>query len=682
MEATTEIETDNHETESPEFVGTATYSPEDNKLRLYAFQRLDSETYEKVKKAGFAWAPKQEIFVAPMWTPSREDLLLELCGEIGDEDKTLAQRAEERSERFEDLSAKRAQDAESAHRASGAIAERFAGGQPILIGHHSERKARKDAQRIENGMRKAASMWETSAHWEYRAKAALRHANYKERPDVRWRRIKGLEAEARKQERELAKRAERLRVLEKFGNKMATGGFTETPLTPGQILSALMERHSFGWHDGASSKLAKGEAWEPIFAEYLEAYRKPDVWTNRWLSHFQNRIAYEKAMLGEQGAIVLEAQTWDIQPGGRVLVGSEWCAVVRVTRRDGKILSVRCVRRYVPIVSIEEIKGYEAPSEQDAATAKSAKALGPVVNVRIEGCKEMTSAEWKRDSKRFDSYGNKKYPATEKHGAYRRREIWGHHWEEGPFKGWCGMPVFLTDEKEIPVPAPAGTTRAAAMEQLMPKVDGITQLVDVMEKQQARAERAAAGPTAREKAQELREALKTGIQVVTAPQLFPTPSDLAARMVEIADIQPGYSVLEPSAGTGAILGAMGGRMFGPMEKTGSVVAVEINEKLCGRLRGEFPKTRVLCQDFIEFPTEEKFDRILMNPPFVNGSDIRHILKARDLLKPGGVLVAICAGGPRQKTALEPLADLWEPLPAGTFQESGTNVSTVLLTITN
>ena len=40
---------------------TATYSPEDNKLRLYAFSRLDTETYERVKAEGFKWAPKQDL---------------------------------------------------------------------------------------------------------------------------------------------------------------------------------------------------------------------------------------------------------------------------------------------------------------------------------------------------------------------------------------------------------------------------------------------------------------------------------------------------------------------------------------------------------------------------------------------------------------------------------------------
>ena len=36
---------------------SATYSPEDNKLRLYPACRLDADEYAKVKAAGFIWAP-------------------------------------------------------------------------------------------------------------------------------------------------------------------------------------------------------------------------------------------------------------------------------------------------------------------------------------------------------------------------------------------------------------------------------------------------------------------------------------------------------------------------------------------------------------------------------------------------------------------------------------------------
>jgi hypothetical protein len=68
---------------------TATYSPEDNKLRLYPCSRLDSATYER-EGGRLQVGTRQELFMAPMWTPAREDLLMELCAQqIGDEDTGL-----------------------------------------------------------------------------------------------------------------------------------------------------------------------------------------------------------------------------------------------------------------------------------------------------------------------------------------------------------------------------------------------------------------------------------------------------------------------------------------------------------------------------------------------------------------------------------------------------------------
>ena len=49
---------------------TATYSPDDNKLRLYSTTRFDDATYARVRAAGFRWAPKQQVWVAPTWTPA------------------------------------------------------------------------------------------------------------------------------------------------------------------------------------------------------------------------------------------------------------------------------------------------------------------------------------------------------------------------------------------------------------------------------------------------------------------------------------------------------------------------------------------------------------------------------------------------------------------------------------
>jgi|SRR6185436_5012091 len=163
---------------------TATYDPADDKLRISASQRLDADTYAKVKAAGYGWAPKQGVFYA-VWSPSREDLALELAGEIGDEDTSLVERAEVRAERFEGYQENRAKDAEQARAAVDRIADGIPMGQPIICGHHSELHARKDAEKIENGMRRACKMWDTAQYWQSRAKGALMHAKYLERPDVR-----------------------------------------------------------------------------------------------------------------------------------------------------------------------------------------------------------------------------------------------------------------------------------------------------------------------------------------------------------------------------------------------------------------------------------------------------------------------------------------------------------------
>jgi methylase of polypeptide subunit release factors len=73
----------------------------------------------------------------------------------------------------------------------------------------------------------------------------------------------------------------------------------------------------------------------------------------------------------------------------------------------------------------------------------------------------------------------------------------------------------------------------------------------------------------------MRETMKSGVRVISAPQLFPTPPHLAARMVELAQIAPGQRVLEPSAGTGILCKAIVAA-----QPTARVFAVEINTQLC------------------------------------------------------------------------------------------------------
>ncbi|MVX88030.1 class I SAM-dependent methyltransferase, partial [Escherichia coli] len=54
----------------------------------------------------------------------------------------------------------------------------------------------------------------------------------------------------------------------------------------------------------------------------------------------------------------------------------------------------------------------------------------------------------------------------------------------------------------------------------------------------------------------------------------------------------------------------------------------------------------------------------------------HILRAFSLLRPGGVLVAVCLNGPRQQEKLLPFSDVREELPRGTF--AYTDASTMII----
>ncbi len=439
---------------------TATYSPEDNKLRLYPASKLDPATYARVKEAGFQWAPKQRLFVAPAWTPAREDLLLELCGEVGDEDTSLVDRAEERAERFSERSDNHAEEADAARRGAAAIADRIPFGQPILVGHHSERRARKDAERIENGMRKAVSMWASAEYWSKRAAAALRHAKHKERPDVRARRIKSLDADKRKQERA---RDEALYWLEWWSADGLTEQHAVTLASRCNLRLPRKDGDSEDLHSGPSGYDALTNGHPSLYAprtlaEIVEAAKKQfqdtAAWTQRWIDHYANRLAYERAMLAEQGGLI--AETVDLQPGGRVLVRGDWLTILRVTRRDGKALSVTTDARGVAVRPVDEITDYQAPTAETTAAAAAATATAPLANYERADFVRITRAEYQAVPS--DYRGHKAIAAAGIHGAHRVRYVLGAFLtaeQRGQRPRHDSYFVFITDDKRKDPPVSA-----------------------------------------------------------------------------------------------------------------------------------------------------------------------------------------------------------------------------------
>jgi hypothetical protein len=266
---------------------TATYSPEDNKIRLYPSARLDDETFQRVKDAGFKWAPKQELFVAPKWSCKREDLALELAGEIEPEEMTVAERAQAKAARLDALADKRAAESSAYSRAADELSRAFEFGQPILVGHHSERKARKTQERMHNAMDKAVRAHKAIGYWHYRAEGVERFANMKNDPKVRARRIKTLLAELRDFQRRLN------------GAHKALGNW-EKLTTDNLIRMALgrSEMYSFNLYSAVErGEMTPQEAREKAMAGARSIIESDNL--ARWISHTLNRLSYEREMLGE-----------------------------------------------------------------------------------------------------------------------------------------------------------------------------------------------------------------------------------------------------------------------------------------------------------------------------------------------------------------------------------------------
>lgn len=216
----------------------------------------------------------------------------------------------------------------------------------------------------------------------------------------------------------------------------------------------------------------------------------------------------------------------------------------------------------------------------------------------------------------------------------------------------------------------------------------------------------------RERKREI-ERIERELMQAQIPGYFPTPAPIARQMVEAAEIGDSLYILEPSAGSGAIVDAI-------REVTDVVPdCIEVNHTLCELLtlkgykvtRGDFLDLAVTSVDGTRDGYRSMcWDRIVMNPPFERGQDIEHVMHAYKLLAPGGRLVALMspggwfrddrkAAGFREWLAtMDPDMDQdategrlpaaeyngehvqWETLPSGSFKQSGTSVEVRMLVI--
>ncbi|MDO9463786.1 MAG: SAM-dependent methyltransferase [bacterium] len=158
-------------------------------------------------------------------------------------------------------------------------------------------------------------------------------------------------------------------------------------------------------------------------------------------------------------------------------------------------------------------------------------------------------------------------------------------------------------------------------------------------------------------------------------QFFETPDELAKKLVDMANIQPGETVLEPSAGRGAIVKHI--------NKGASCDCIELNLKDRIYLREE--GYYVVGEDFLQ--CQQRYDVIIANPPFSFQSDISHITHMIELANRCVVSIASSSVMWRTNKKSVEFRELVaksggtiKTLPEGSFKESGTNVNTCVVHI--
>ena len=193
-----------------------------------------------------------------------------------------------------------------------------------------------------------------------------------------------------------------------------------------------------------------------------------------------------------------------------------------------------------------------------------------------------------------------------------------------------------------------------------------------------------------ESGQELAIRLEREAMLMRIPGFFPTPASVAEELLQFAALKQPQFVLEPSAGSGSLIDAIRKKYPGT-----SISYCEINCFLLDLLRAKYERSdtvHFIGRDFLDIDVanvQQRFDGIVLNPPFEDRADISHTLAAYKLLAPRGVLAAIVSEGTFFRTDTKTVAfrDFLESrkaqvscLPAGSFATSGTQIASRMVRI--
>lgn len=396
---------------------TASYCPEDNKIRLYT-GRVERQTYEALVAAGYKATPKQSCSFVATWSIKAEDmafLLIPEDADIEDEDISPEERAADRAERFAGYRDKRRAEA-------GGYADRFEAG-PDAHGYQNAARAERAAARHDRQRDKALCQWSKAEYWQTRTAGVIAHALHRSDAATRRGRILEIEKEIRRIENE----------------------YTPCPKTPHIMDTDCWSDDKTALHEKAWCGAGRGGHW--VRVDRLDAIKASYT---RYLEHLRMRLIYENGMLANEGG---QASEVEMVVGGWIKYKNRWGStpegeyqITKINRSPAtkRITSVEIVaprsihRRGQFIEEVGPVRVniersgegiYRAPSAEDVASITAAKkakkdatptiqtinptkedaqklqdlwnaaALATGKTTRTVTIKEMTQAEFSRDLK-------------------------------------------------------------------------------------------------------------------------------------------------------------------------------------------------------------------------------------------------------------------------------------------
>jgi predicted RNA methylase len=154
-------------------------------------------------------------------------------------------------------------------------------------------------------------------------------------------------------------------------------------------------------------------------------------------------------------------------------------------------------------------------------------------------------------------------------------------------------------------------------------------------------------------------------------QFFETPENIALQLIKLADIQENETILEPSAGKGAIA------------KHIKCDCIELNKENRKHLTEN--GFNLIWDNFLTF--DKKYDVIIANPPFTKQQDIDHVNHMIELankkvisVMSNSVLFRTNKKTVEFRNLVESLNGEFMELPEKSFAKSKTNVNTCIVKV--